>query len=209
MYEKKLAELQTQLHESSTASSSVSPSGPRQHKHITLEEEWEDQNRERLMNTVLLANQLVREANMLSEALNKDTLFRVTLTVSCRYGDRCHGDVYLCRVPASFFLFTLSLSISLFPSSMYTFSSLLPPPFLPSSSLPQIPKSFLSPRQYLSSEEMHTSNEIAIRVIHRQRGTDSVWSLNTLAEKVLTMRDMYQRIEEGSFGLVLVGVASS
>ena len=99
MYEKKLAELQTQLHESSTASSSVSPSGPRQHKHITLEEEWEDQNRERLMNTVLLANQLVREANMLSEALNKDTLFRVTLTVSCRYGDRCYGDVYLCRVP--------------------------------------------------------------------------------------------------------------
>ena len=163
MYEKKLAELQTQLHESSTASSSVSPSGPRQHKHITLEEEWEDQNRERLMNTVLLANQLVREANMLSEALNKDTLFRVTLTVSCYYGDRCHGDVYLCRVPACncimrlfeylffflslffFFLFplffsvftlSLSLSISLFPSSMYTFSSLLPPPFLPSSSPP-------------------------------------------------------------------------
>ncbi|XP_019849545.1 PREDICTED: kinesin-like protein KIF13B [Amphimedon queenslandica] len=144
MYEKKLAELQTQLDVSS--STSVSPSGSKQSKQVTLEEEWEDQNRERLMNTVLLANQLVREANMLSEALHKDTLFRVTLT---------------------------------------------------------IPKSFLSPRQYLSSEEMHTSNEIAIRVIHRQRGTDSVWSLNTLAEKVLTMRDMYQRIEEGSFGLVL------
>ena len=47
-----------------------------------LEEEWEDQNRERLMNTVLLANQLVREANMLSEALHKDTHFRVALTVS-------------------------------------------------------------------------------------------------------------------------------
>ena len=54
---------------------------------------------------------------------------------------------------------------------------------------------------------MHTSNEIAIRVIHRQRGTDSVWSLNTLAEKVLTMRDMYQRIEEG--GPLLVGVVTS
>ena len=53
---------------------------------------------------------------------------------------------------------------------------------------------------------MHTSNEIAIRVIHRQRGTDSVWSLNTLAEKVLTMRDMYQRIEEGGPGPLLVGV---
>ena len=48
----------------------------------SLEEEWEDQNRERLMNTVLLANQLVREANMLSEALHRDTMFRVTLTVS-------------------------------------------------------------------------------------------------------------------------------
>ena len=48
----------------------------------SFEEEWEDQNRERLMNTVLLANQLVREANMLSEALHKDTLFKVTLTVS-------------------------------------------------------------------------------------------------------------------------------
>ena len=33
------------------------------------------------MNTVLLANQLVREANMLSEALHRDTMFRVTLTV--------------------------------------------------------------------------------------------------------------------------------
>lgn len=53
---------------------------------------------------------------------------------------------------------------------------------------------------------MHTSNEIAIRVIHRQRGTDSVWSLNTLAEKVLTMREMYQRLEEGDFGPLLVGV---
>ena len=188
------------------------------------------------MNTVLLANQLVREANMLSEALNKDTLFRVTLTVSCRYGNRCHSDVYLYCVHACncimrlfeylffflslsfFFLFPFffpySLSLSLSQSLSFLlicipFSSLLPPPFLPSSSLPQIPKSFLSPRQYLSSEEMHTSNEIAIRVIHRQRGTDSVWSLNTLAEKVLTMRDMYQRIEEGSFGLVLVGVANS
>ena len=68
----------------------------------------------------------------------------------------------------------------------------------------QIPKSFLSPRQKISSEEMHTSNEIAIRVIHRQRGTDSVWSLNTLAEKVLTMRDMYQRLEEGGMGPLLV-----
>ena len=68
----------------------------------------------------------------------------------------------------------------------------------------QIPKSFLSPRQKISSEEMHTSNEIAIRVIHRQRGTDSVWSLNTLAEKVLIMRDMYQRLEEGGSGPLLV-----
>ena len=44
---------------------------------------------------------------------------------------------------------------------------------------------------------MQTSNEVAIRVLHKQRGTDSVWSLDTLAEKVLTMRDMYERIEEG------------
>ena len=73
-------------------------------------------------------------------------------------------------------------------------------------SILQIPKSFLSPRQRMSSEEMHTSNEIAIRVIHRQRGTDSVWSLNTLAEKVLTMRDMYQRIEEGGNGSLLVSL---
>ena len=44
---------------------------------------------------------------------------------------------------------------------------------------------------------MQTSNEVAIRVLHKQRGTDSVWSLDVLAEKVLTMRDMYERIEEG------------
>ena len=53
---------------------------------------------------------------------------------------------------------------------------------------------------------MHSSNEIAIRVINRQRGTNSVWSLNTLAEKLLTMRDMYQQIEEGGPGPLLVGV---
>ena len=44
---------------------------------------------------------------------------------------------------------------------------------------------------------MQTSNEVAIRVLHKQRGTDSVWSLDVLSEKVLTMRDMYERIEEG------------
>ena len=44
---------------------------------------------------------------------------------------------------------------------------------------------------------MQTSNEVAIRVLHKQRGTDSVWSLDTLAEKVLIMRDMYERMEEG------------
>ena len=51
---------------------------------------------------------------------------------------------------------------------------------------------------------MHTSNEIAIRVIHRQRGTDSVWSLNILAEKVLTMRDMYQRLEDGGTEMLIM-----
>lgn len=106
----------------------------------SLEEEWEHINRERLINTVLQANRLVQEANMLAEALHKDTLFKVTLTV---------------------------------------------------------PRSFLSPRQTLDSEEMSTSNEVAIRVLHKQRGTDSVWSTETLEEKVLTMRDMYERMEEG------------
>ena len=60
-----------------------------------------------------------------------------------------------------------------------------------------MPRSFLSPREKLNKEDMQTSNEVAIRVLHKQRGTDSVWSLDTLAEKVLTMRDMYERIEEG------------
>ena len=60
-----------------------------------------------------------------------------------------------------------------------------------------VPKSFLNPRQTMDSEDMSTSNEVAIRVIHKQRGTDSVWSLETLEEKVLTMREMYERMEEG------------
>ena len=60
-----------------------------------------------------------------------------------------------------------------------------------------VPKSFLSPRQRIYSDEMSTSNEVAIRVLHKQRGTDSVWSLETLEEKVLTMREMYERMEEG------------
>ena len=111
-----------------------------------LEEEWEYKNRERLIKTVLTANRLVQEANLLADELHKDTLFRVTLAV---------------------------------------------------------PKSFLSPRQRRDSEEMSTSNEVAIRVLHKQRGTDSVWSLETLMEKVLTMREMYERMEEG--GPLLVG----
>ena len=111
-----------------------------------LEEEWEERNRERMMTTVIHANRLVQEANMLAEALHKDTLFRVTLTV---------------------------------------------------------PRSFLSPQQTLNSEEISTSNEVAIRVLHKQRGTDSVWSTDTLEEKVIVMRDMYERMEEG--GSLLVG----
>ena len=67
----------------------------------------------------------------------------------------------------------------------------------------QVPKSFLSPHQ-LHRGELNTSNEVAIRVIHRQRGTDSVWTLDTLEEKVLTMREMYQRMEDG--GTLLVGL---
>lgn len=113
-----------------------------------IEEEWEHKNRERLIKSVLTANRLVQEANMLADELHKDTLFRVTLTV---------------------------------------------------------PKSFLSPRQTMDSEEMSTSNEVAIRVLHKQRGTDSVWSLETLEEKVLTMREMYERMEDGGPLLVSQG----
>ena len=105
-----------------------------------MEEEWEAKNRERLIQSVLQANRLVQEANMLADELHKDTMFRVTLTV---------------------------------------------------------PRSFLSPRHRMDSEEMSTSNEVAIRVFHKQRGTDSIWSLETLEEKVLTMREMYERIEDG------------
>ncbi len=105
-----------------------------------LEEEWEQRNRERLINTVIQANRLTQEANMLAEALHKDTVFKVTLTV---------------------------------------------------------PRSFLSPRQTLDSDEISTNNEVAIRVLHKQRGTDSVWSTETLEEKVIVMRDMYERMEEG------------
>ena len=115
---------------------------------LRLEEEWESKNLERLLKSVLTANRLVQEANMLADELHKDTLFRVTLTV---------------------------------------------------------PKSFLSPRQRMDSEEMSTSNEVAIRVLHKQRGTDSVWSLETLEEKVLTMREMYERMEEGGPLLVSQG----
>ena len=65
-----------------------------------------------------------------------------------------------------------------------------------------VPRSFLSPRQTLNSEEINTSNEVAIRVLHKQRGTDSVWTTETLEEKVLVMREMYERLEEGGSPLV-------
>lgn len=113
-----------------------------------IEEEWEQKNRGRLIKSVLQANRLVQEANMLADALHKDTLFKVTLTV---------------------------------------------------------PRSFLSPTQNV--EASSETNEVAIRVLHKQRGTDSVWTTDTLEEKVLTMREMYERMEEG--GSLLVGVVSS
>ena len=111
---------------------------------VRMEEEWEEKNRERLIKSVLQANRLVQEANMLAEALRKDTVFKVTLTV---------------------------------------------------------PRSYLSPTQHVESQD--TTNEVAIRVLHKQRGTDSVWTTDTLEEKVLTMREMYERMEEG--GSLLVG----
>lgn len=107
--------------------------------HPRIEEEWELKNKDRLVKSVLQANRLVREANMLADALHKDTLFKVTLTV---------------------------------------------------------PRSFLSPTESVQASE-ETSNEVAIRVLHKQRGTDSVWTTDTLEEKVLTMREMYERMEEG------------
>ena len=93
---------------------------------------------------MLQANRLVQEANLLAEALHKDTLFKVTLTV---------------------------------------------------------PRSFLSPIRSVDASE-ETTNEVAIRVLHKQRGTDSVWTTDTLEEKVLTMREMYERMEEGGSLLV-------
>ena len=74
-----------------------------------------------------------------------------------------------------------------------------------------IPKSFLCHKQTMNSEDMSTSNEVAIRVLHKRQGTDSVLSLDALEEKVLTMREMYERMEEGgpllvSFGNLLTGI---
>ncbi len=113
-----------------------------------MEEEWEQKNRGRLIKSVLQANRLVQEANMLADALHKDTVFKVTLTV---------------------------------------------------------PRSFLSPTQNVEASE--DTNEVAIRVLHKQRGTDSVWTTETLEEKVLTMREMYDRMEEG--GSLLVSTYSN
>lgn len=69
-----------------------------------------------------------------------------------------------------------------------------------------VPRSFLSPTLNVE-EASETTNEVAIRVLHKQRGTDSVWTTDTLEEKVLTMREMYERMEEG--GSLLVGVVKT
>lgn len=69
-----------------------------------------------------------------------------------------------------------------------------------------VPRSFLSPTQQVESED--TTNEVAIRVLHKQRGTDSVWTTDTLEEKVLTMREMYERMEEGGSLLVSIRIYS-
>lgn len=63
-----------------------------------------------------------------------------------------------------------------------------------------VPRAFLSPTQSVEASE--GNNEVAIRVLHKQRGTDSVWTTDTLEEKVLTMREMYERMEEGGSLLV-------
>ena len=204
---------------------------PHKHTHTdSLEEEWEYKNRERLINTVLHANRLVQEANMLAHELNKETVFKVTLTV--RHSVVQSPGLSPPFLP-SFLLSPLSSSLllsSLFPISFLpSFSSTSSFPFLPLTSLhphlshsltlllfflstfysflpTQVPRSFLSPRK-MKSDDMSTSNEVAIRVLHKQRGTDSVWSLDQLEEKVLTMRDMYQRMEEEGRGVpMLVGL---
>jgi len=78
-----LAKLKEKLDTSSGASPTPPPQKPQPSPVPTsLEEEWEYKNRERLINTVLHANRLVQEANMLADELNKDTVFKVTLTVS-------------------------------------------------------------------------------------------------------------------------------
>ena len=58
------------------------------HTH-SLEEEWEYKNRECFISTMLHANRLVQEANMLAHELNKETVFKVTLTV--RHSVRSHS----------------------------------------------------------------------------------------------------------------------
>ncbi len=155
-YEEQLSKLKEQL-ESSNVSSPIPPklkyttlvTSPWSYTLIlspapfSIEEEWEEKNRGRLIKSVLHANRLVQEANLLAEALHKDTVFKVTLTV---------------------------------------------------------PRSFLSPTSDVTSENTH--NEVAIRVLHKQRGTDSVWTTDTLEEKVLTMREMYEHMEEGGSLLV-------
>ena len=105
-----------------------------------------------MITTVILANRLVQEANMLAEALHEDTQFHVVLTV---------------------------------------------------------PLSILSRGQTIKAEDISTSNEVAIRVLHKQRGTDSVWSVDTLEEKIIIMRDMYERMEEGGSSLVSFVLSST
>ncbi len=58
-----------------------------------------------------------------------------------------------------------------------------------------VPHSLLSSRQ---TPNVDTSDAVMVRVLHKQKGSESVWSVDTLQEKLVILRDMAKRKGEGA-----------
>ncbi len=58
-----------------------------------------------------------------------------------------------------------------------------------------VPRSLLSSQQ---TPDVNTSDEVLVRVLHRRKGSESVWSVNTLQEKLVILRDIAKRKEGGA-----------
>ncbi|XP_065186816.1 kinesin-like protein KIF13B isoform X2 [Sycon ciliatum] len=59
----------------------------------------------------------------------------------------------------------------------------------------QLPKAMLSPRPKDASQPQY---EVVVNVVYKTRGTHTVWSVDKLEDKLVDMREMYDKLQDGA-----------